>query len=141
MKLVDTNVLVHVANGDSADHAVAKGWLDRALSGSAPVGFAWLALVGFVRLVTNPRIVPSPYTVGEAMMSVDAWLGARSAHVLQPGRSHALRFRQMLEAAGSGANLTNDAHLAAIALEHRATVVSFDDDFGRFPGVKWERPR
>lgn len=141
MKLVDTNVLVHVANGDSADHAVAKGWLDRALSGSAPVGFAWLALVGFVRLVTNPRIVPSPYTVGEAMTSVDAWLGARSAHVLQPGRSHALRFRQMLEAAGSGANLTNDAHLAAIALEHRATVVSFDGDFGRFPGVKWERPR
>lgn len=141
MKLVDTNVLVNVANRDAEDHALAKGWLDRSLGGSAPVGFAWLALVGFVRIVTNPRIVPSPYTVAEAMTSVDAWLGARSAQVLQPGRSHAARFRQVLESGGGGANLTNDAHLAAIALEHRATVVSFDSDFARFPGVKWERPR
>jgi predicted nucleic acid-binding protein len=70
---------------------------------------------------------------------VDAWLGARSARVLHPGQRHAALFRQMLDTARG--NLANDAHLAALAAEHRATVVSFDSDFGRFPGVRWERPR
>lgn len=34
----------------------------------------------------------------------------------------------------------NDAHLAALAVEHRCTVVSFDHDFGRFEGVEWAMP-
>ncbi|MGH9295407.1 MAG: PIN domain-containing protein, partial [Acidimicrobiales bacterium] len=41
---------------------------------------------------------------------------------------------------GTGGNLTNDAHLAALALQHKADIVSFDNDFGRFPGVQWHRP-
>lgn len=140
MKLVDTNVLVYAVDSSSVHHRVAKHWLDGALSGSAPVAFAWLALVGFVRLVTNPTIVERPLTVGSAMDIVDAWLGARSARVMQPGQRHASLLRQML-GDGEGANLTNDAHLAALAVEHRASVVSFDSDFQRFPGVRWERPQ
>jgi len=38
----------------------------------------------------------------------------------------------------SGVNLINDAHLAALALEHGATPVSFDRDFERFRGLSWE---
>lgn len=140
MKLVDTNVLVYAVDSSSVHHRVAKHWLDGALSGSAPVAFAWLALVDFVRLVTNPTIVERPLTVGSAMDIVDAWLGARSARVMQPGQRHASLLRQML-GDGEGANLTNDAHLAALAVEHRASVVSFDSDFQRFPGVRWERPQ
>ncbi|NMD45782.1 MAG: type II toxin-antitoxin system VapC family toxin, partial [Propionibacterium sp.] len=37
-------------------------------------------------------------------------------------------------------NLVNDAHLAALALEHRAEIVSYDNDFARFEGVRWRRP-
>ncbi len=32
------------------------------------------------------------------------------------------------------------AHIAALAVEHRATVVSYDSDFVRYPGVRWEHP-
>ena len=46
----------------------------------------------------------------------------------------------MLRATGRGGNLVNDAHLAALALQYDATVISYDNDFGRFPGVRWERP-
>jgi len=141
MKLVDTNVLLYVSNPDAAHHVPAKRWLDTALAGGAPVGFAWLVLVGFVRIVSNPRFFDRPIAPSRAMDQVDLWLGARSARVLRPGARHAELMRQMLDAVGSGGNLVNDAHLAALALEHRATMVSFDTDFGRFPGVRWETPR
>ncbi len=36
-----------------------------------------------------------------------------------------------------GGNLVSDAHLAALAIEHRCGIVSFDNDFARFPGVDW----
>lgn len=141
MKLVDTNVLLYVSNPDGAHHGPAKRWLDSSLAGSAPVGFAWLALVGFVRIVTNPRIFDRPVATSRAMDQVDLWLAARSATVLRPGARHAELMRQLLDAVGSGGDLVNDAHLAALALEHRATIVSFDSDFGRFPGVRCETPR
>ncbi len=140
MTLVDTNVLVYAVNSASPFHRQSRGWLDGALSGRAPVGFAWMALVGFVRLVTHPAIVSRPLSTTTACDIVDAWLGARSAHVLQPGRDHARLFRAML-ADGPGGNRTNDAHLAALAMEHQATVVSYDSDFELFPSVRWERPR
>ncbi|UDY23548.1 type II toxin-antitoxin system VapC family toxin [Nocardioides sp. Kera G14] len=141
MKLVDVNVLVYARDSQSPHHRAAKHWLDSALSGSTPVGFSWLVLIGFVRLVTHPRVMASPLTPAEAMATVDAWLAARSAQVLHPGQSHARLMAEMLSAVGVGGNLTNDAHLAALALEHRAAIVSFDSDFERFPGVRWEKPR
>jgi toxin-antitoxin system PIN domain toxin len=141
MKLVDVNVLVYARDEDSPHHRVAKHWLDQALSGTTPVGFPWLVLVGFVRLVTHSRVMASPLTPAAAMDTVDHWLGARSAHVLHPGPNHARIMRELLDAAGAAGNLVNDAHLAALAAEHKATVVSFDDDFDHFPGVRWERPR
>jgi len=48
--------------------------------------------------------------------------------------------RGLLERAGTAGNLVGDAHLAALALEHGATVVSFDRDFARFEGVTLRRP-
>jgi len=140
VKLVDTNVLVYAIDESAPHHQASRHWLNGALSGAAPVGFTWNSLIAFVRLSTHPTIATRPLGVGDAMDVVDTWLGARSARVLQPGPRHASILRQMLSS-GVGGNLTNDAHLAAIAVEHKATVVTFDSDFGRFDGVRWERPR
>ena len=71
---------------------------------------------------------------------MDAWLGAGPAVLLHHGPEHARLLRSMLGTTGAAGNLVNDAHLAALATEHKATIVSFDDDFVRFPGVRWERP-
>jgi predicted nucleic acid-binding protein len=48
--------------------------------------------------------------------------------------------RMLLADVGTGGNLVMDAHLAALAIENRAQIVTFDGDFGRFPGVVWGRP-
>lgn len=47
----------------------------------------------------------------------------------------------MLIGAGAADNLTSDAHLAALAIEHGATLLSFDRDFGRFAGLRWQLPQ
>ena len=41
---------------------------------------------------------------------------------------------------GTGGNLTTDAHLAALAVEHGCTLYSTDADFGRFSGLDWRNP-
>lgn len=41
---------------------------------------------------------------------------------------------------GAAGNLTTDAHLAALALEHGAELCSLDPDFSRFPGLRWLDP-
>jgi uncharacterized protein len=140
MKLVDANVLLYAVNRDAARHELARSWLDRALAGAASVGLAWVPLLAFVRLVTKEGLFPRPMSVVDAMRQVDEWLARPAAHVLHPGERHAGILAGLLADVGVGGNLVNDAHLAALAIEHRAEIVSFDRDFGRFPGVRWERP-
>jgi len=56
--------------------------------------------------------------------------------VLHPTARHASVLRGLLEQSGTAGNLVSDAHLAALSLEHNATICTFDRDFNRFPGVK-----
>ncbi|MFZ5870228.1 MAG: type II toxin-antitoxin system VapC family toxin [Actinomycetota bacterium] len=141
MKLVDANVLLYAVNEDAEHHATARGWVDEALSGGATVGFAWVPLLAFLRLSTRHGLFPRPLALHDALAAVDDWLTAPAAEIVHPTPRHPLVLRRLLEAVGPGANLVNDAHLAALALEHHAEVVSYDNDFARFPGVVWERPR
>lgn len=140
MKLVDANVLLYAVNSDAVAHERSRRWLDGALSGAETVAFSWVALLAFLRLATKISLFPSPLTVDEAMDRVDAWLAAPSAVVVEPTVRHAAIVRDLLKAVGVGGNLVSDAHLAALAIEHRCGIVSFDNDFARFPGVDWSPP-
>ncbi len=48
--------------------------------------------------------------------------------------------RGLLSPLGAAGNLTSDAHLAALAIEHGAELCSTDVDFSRFSGVQWIDP-
>jgi uncharacterized protein len=140
VRLVDANVLLYAVNSDAERHDRSRRWLDQALSGQDTVAFAWIALLAFVRLSTKAGLFPSPLSVDGAMDRVDAWLGAAPAVVVEPTVDHARIMRRMLGDVGVGGNLVNDAHLAALAVEHRCVLVSYDHDFSRFEGVRWEPP-
>ncbi len=47
----------------------------------------------------------------------------------------------LLRPLGAAGNLVTDAHLAALAVEHAAELVSYDADFSRFPGLRWRTPQ
>lgn len=139
MQLVDANVLLYAANSDSARHEAARSWLEEALRSPRPVGFAWVVLLAFLRIGTGP-LFPRPLTVAEAFALVDDWLSARNSVVVHPSPRHLDLLRGLLAESGTAANLTSDAHLAALALEHGAEVVTFDRDFARFTGLSWRLP-
>ncbi len=140
MQVVDANVLLYAINRDAPHHRVARSWLDRALRGSEAVGFAWIVLLAFLRLSTRPGRFPRPLALEEAGEAMELWLAQPAAVTLAPTDRHLHLLRGLLEASGTAANLVNDAHLAALALEHGAARVSFDRDFARFEGLRWRSP-
>jgi predicted nucleic acid-binding protein len=75
---------------------------------------------------------------GQAFTVVEHWIANPAARILHPTARHGAILRRLLMAAGTAGNLTTDAHLAALAIEHGGTVGSFDRDFERFPGVDFE---
>lgn len=141
MKLVDANVLLYAVNSDAEHHETSRRWLDGALSGDAMVAFSWIVLLAFVRLSTKVGLFPSPLDSGGALDRVHAWTTAGPAVIVEPTLDHATILRRLLGGVGVGGNLVNDAHLAALAVEHRCAIVSYDNDFSRFEGITWEQPR
>ena len=97
-------------------------------------------ILGFLRLTTNPRVMPHPLPVDNATAIVDTWLAQPPARCLEPTERHGPLLRGLLRKTGSAGNLTTDAHLAALAIEHGATLMSTDNDFARFPGLRWRDP-
>ena len=140
MKLVDVNLLLYAVDEASPHHEVARPWLEEALSGAETVGLAWSVLLAFLRLSTNPRMFESPLSLDRAFDLVRSWLGRASVAVVEPTSDHLDRLQELLRPLGSAGNLTMDAHLAALALEHGAELCSADADFSRFPGVRWINP-
>jgi uncharacterized protein len=136
MKLPDTNVLVNSVNEDSIFKKQAAKWLEKAFDSELGVGFAWLALIGFVRVSTQRGILKTPLTPANALGLMDSWLAHPRARILHPTERHGDILAKLLLVAGTAGNLTNDAHLAALSIEHNATMGSFDKDFKKFPGIK-----
>lgn len=136
MRTPDVNVLLYAINSDSAQHGVARGWIEASFARPAGLGFAWPALIGFLRLATRSGIFARPLALEDALSVIDAWLDHPRAHVLAPTPRHAAVLSGLLLGAGQGGNLVSDAHLAAIAIEHGAEMGTFDRDFQRFAGLR-----
>ncbi len=140
MILVDANLLLYAYHPRSEQHEASRAWLERVLSGSELVRFAWLTLWAFLRVSTNPRVFERPLTTGEAEAAVASWLSQPPAGILEPGDRHWDILRRLVREGQAVGPLIMDAAIAAIALEHGAILQTTDRDFSRFPGLKWRNP-
>jgi hypothetical protein len=140
MIVPDINLLVYAYNSDAPDHPEAKAWWEGLLNGSEPVGLPWAVICGFVRLMTHPAVLITPLAPGPAMQHVHSWLDRSNVDILEPGPRHLYILTRLLGGLGVAGNLTTDAHLAAIAVEHQCALHSNDHDFSRFPGLRWHDP-
>lgn len=140
MTIVDANVLLYAVNEDAVHHQSARRWLQDALGSGRPVALVWIALLAFLRLSTKSNVFPRPLTTDDAAGIVRTWIAHPSTIVLAPTARHADVLASLLAEVGTGGNLVSDAHLAALAVEHDAEIVSYDGDFARFTGVRWRTP-
>lgn len=140
MILVDANLLIYAVNRDAPLHSRAKRWLEAALAGPDTVAFSWNVLLAVLRLTTRPGLFRHPLSWATAFDLIGAWLDQPTATVVSPGPRHLRILRELLLPLGAGGNLTSDAHLAALAIEHGAVLCSSDADFARFPRLDWRNP-
>jgi toxin-antitoxin system PIN domain toxin len=136
----DVNILIFAYNADAKRHKQAREWWERTLSQQEAVGLPWVTILGFIRISTQRRIIDRPMTPAAAIERVQSWLRLPNVQIISPGETHAEILFALLNEVGVAGDLTTDAHLAALAIEHRGELVSTDTDFARFRGLRWFNP-
>jgi toxin-antitoxin system PIN domain toxin len=139
MRLLDASLLVYAYNPSASEHPRAARWLEQVLWADEPVATSWTNVLAFLRLTTS-RIFTRPLSTREACEVVQALFDEGGLVVVEPTERHWAVLRSFLEHSGARGNLVSDAHLAALAIEHGATLCTADADFRRFKGLKLELP-
>jgi toxin-antitoxin system PIN domain toxin len=140
MIVVDVNLLIYAVNRNAPLHQKANSWLQTVISGNETVGLSWTVLLAFLRLTTRAGLFEHPLGVENAFDLVDTWLQQPSVMVIEPTARHLRMLRDLVLPLGTGGNITSDAHLAVLAIEHGAELCSTDNDFARFAGLRWRNP-
>lgn len=140
MILIDANVVLAAYRDDHEFHPVARPWFERLTAGTESFGIPATVWATVLRLATNRRIFLVPSRVDEVFAFVWATVTAPHHRRLEPGPRHLELLERLCADARVSSDLVNDAALAAIAIENGASVASFDDDFARFPNLRWAIP-
>jgi uncharacterized protein len=138
--LIDANVLLYAYDVRSPFHERARTWLEGSLRTEDEVGVSLVALLAFLRIGTSPVVYSEPLPVDEAMDRVSGWLDRPNVGVVQPTRRHFELMNELARAGKVRGTKLMDAHLAALAIEHGATLCTTDRDFARFKGLRLEDP-
>jgi uncharacterized protein len=136
MILLDVNVLLYAYDARAEEHAKARQWLEEAFAEQQPLRLAWVTILAFLRISTNPRILANPLLTSEAVANVNEWLAYPSVAILNPGERHWSILTKLMADSQVRGPLVTDAHLAALAIEHGAQVCTADKDFTRFAGLR-----
>ncbi len=140
MIIPDANILLYAYNLLASQHRQAREWWESALSANETVGMSWQTLTAFVRIATNPRAFNQPLAAFEAVEIAGEWLAQPALKMIAPGGQHWNIFSRLLVDSQITGPLVMDAHLAALAIEHGATLCTCDADFGRFKTLRVLNP-
>lgn len=136
MIILDANVLLYAHDASDPRHERVRAWLERTAATEADVRLPLTTALAFIRISTDARVYERPREPADAIAIVDALLARANVSIATPGARH---WRQLAATAGSGqargAQLM-DAHLAALAIEHGATLATTDRGFARYRGLR-----
>ena len=140
MMLVDANLLLYAYDSESPHHERSREWLETALSSGRAVRLALITVLAFVRIASDRRIYTHPLSPAEACSLVEEWLALPNVRILQPGPRAWRLLSTMCEEGQAKGAMVMDAHLAALAMEHGASIATTDRDFLRFPDIEVVNP-
>jgi len=114
--------------------------LTSAVESDEPIGLSELALSGFVRVATHPRVFSPPAPVELALDFVEALRTEPNAVIVAPGARHWGIFDRLCREVGAKGNLVADAYFVALAIESGSEWITTDRDYSRFRGLRWRHP-
>lgn len=137
---VDANVLIYASNEAEPIQKQARTLVERLVTGPDIVYLFWPTIMGYLRIVTHPSVLPRPLAPRDAIANIDALRAA--PHVRTPGEDEG--FWDIYLATrndGDRGNAVPDGHLAALMRQHGVgTIYTRDRDFRRFDGITAEDP-
>lgn len=138
---VDANVLVYASNEAEPVHEPARALVERLAGGPEILYLFWPTIMGYLRIVTHPSVLPRPLRPADAIANVSALLAA--LHVRTPGEEEA-GFWELYLATRNDADRGNDVpdgHLATLMRQNGVrTIYTRDRDFRRFDGIAVKDP-
>ena len=141
MILPDDNILIYAFLEAAPEHRVYSDWLDGVRQSGDDLLLPAAVLTGFLRIVTNPRVIAVPPSATQAMSFVTALIrGVRVRQVLDESAVWQSFSGLIDDDPQIRGNLVPDAYLAAVAISHGAMLASNDRGFARFPGLRWFDP-
>lgn len=136
MIVIDANILLYAYDQDDPRHAVVSPWFETQMSGSGHVGLSLLAILAFLRISTDHRVFQQPRPVATGLAIVDSWLAHPNVRLLEPTRRHWTTLADVATGGQARGPQLMDAHLAALTIEHGATLATADRGFARYPGLR-----
>lgn len=135
MLIPDVNILVNAYRPEGVHHTLCRNWLQAALPGAEPLGLLDIVLVGFLRIVTNRRAFKTPSTIDEALEFANVLYNHSNCKRMGSSEAWWTHLTQLCAKLNANGNLLTDLHIAAIAINQSATVVTLDKDFESIPGL------
>ncbi|MBN2440777.1 MAG: type II toxin-antitoxin system VapC family toxin [Spirochaetales bacterium] len=140
MVLFDINIYLYCHREDSPHHSPIKQYVEHILSGIQPFGYSPLALSGFLRIITHPKIFTPPTASNVALEFINEIITLPHAIKITPGDMHWEIFTTLCVESRATGNLIPDAYFAALAMEAGCTWITTDRDYSKFPGLDWQDP-
>jgi uncharacterized protein len=135
--LTDVNVLLYAFRSDSELHELYRPWLLSVVNGDEPFALSTQVVSSMIRIATNPRAFVRPDSLGATMKFATALIEQPHCRLVHPGPRHWTIFRELCQESDAKGNLVQDAWFAALAMEHGCEWITEDQDYARFPGLRW----
>jgi uncharacterized protein len=133
---VDANILVYASNRSDPVHGRALELIQALAVGPDLLYLFWPVVLGYLRIVTHPAILPKPLSPREAAANADALLSP--SHVRSPAEEAG--FWELFRMTGrdqARGNEVPDTHLVTLMRQHGVRrIYSRDNSLRRFVDIE-----
>jgi len=140
MFLFDINIYIYAHREDIPEHNKYKEYLENILSSNETSGYSTLALSGFLRIVTHPKIFSLPTDLKTAINFTKCITERQNSIPINPGPKHWKIFLELCEKSSAKGNLIPDAFFAALSIESGCVWLTTDRDYSRFDNLNCIHP-
>jgi len=131
--LPDANVWLALADENHAQHEKAKAYWQH--QSSPEIAFCRITALAFLRLSTHPKVLSRPLSVNEAWEIYQRYRNECQVGFMEDSQDIDDEFMNLSRMTDFTHHLWTDCYLAALARLRSCRMVSFDNDFLRFPNL------